>query len=172
MSEAEVVQGQRVIHALSAESAAVISRLKECAVGQIVTYAELSSIIGYNIRERRAALHTARRRLLADERMHFATVVGEGVRRINDAEAGRSLEHDVRAARSAGRRGLRKARAIDLTEVPKDERAEIVGRASLLALIDRAGAPRAQEKILAAVKESDATDALPLQRALAALRDG
>jgi len=161
----------RIILALSIESAALTSRLRECKPGDIVTYAELSLLLGKNAREHRGPLQAARHRLERDERMIFEVIRLVGVKCLSAPEAAASMASHVRRVRKAARKGVRKAQAIDILQVPPEARAGLVATASFLALVDSAGAPASMRRLEASVEKQPTTQFLPLQRALAALRE-
>jgi len=126
----------RVIPAISIETQAIISRLRDAKVNEVVTYVELSSLVKRNVQKHRGSLDTARRRLLSDDRRIFGVVLGVGLRLLAAPEAAESISADVTRVRRGARRGLRKAQAIDVLKVPQTARAALVARASLLGLID------------------------------------
>ena len=162
----------RIIPALSIESGVITVRLRECKPGDIVTYAELDALIGKSIQRHRGSLDTARRTVERDDRMVFEAVRGVGVKCLTSPEAALSLATNIKRTRMAARKGVRKARAIKIEEVPQSERGALIARASYLALVDNAGAPAAQKRLAESAQTQDIkTLFLPMQRALEALRE-
>ena len=171
MPEEQEPKVVRIIPALSIETGAIIARLRECKPGDVVTYDELSKILGKNVRIHRTALSTARKRVEVDDRLIFETVARVGVKCLTVPEAALTMATHVKRTRSAARRGVRKARAIDILQVPQEARSGLVAAASYLALVDGAGAPRSQKRLEAEIQTQKTTAFLPLQRALEALRE-
>ena len=167
----EAAQLVRIIPSLSIEAGAIMSRLRECKPGDVVTYDELSKVVGKDVRMSRGGLATARKRVEVDDRIIFETIATVGVKCLTALEAAQSMTAHVRRTRSAARRGVRKARAIDVLAVPPAERLTLIARASYLALVDGTGAPAAQKRLEAAIQTQDGSAFLPLQRSLEALRE-
>jgi hypothetical protein len=93
-----MMESKRSIPELSVDSQVLMKRLAGVAVGETVTYTELSTLIGRNVQtSARGYLTTARRRLKRDDQMVFAAVQNLGVKRLDDlglVQAGQSgMEH-------------------------------------------------------------------------------
>lgn len=85
----------------------VIDRLEKTAPGELVTYKELSELIGRDIADgARHVLQSAKRALQKHRQMVFAAVTKQGVRRLDDAgivDTGTAAVKRIgRAARHAG----------------------------------------------------------------------
>ena len=160
----------RTIPALSSDAATIIQRLRRMLVDEVLSYGEISALIGRDILGCSHILRTARHRVLKDDAIHTAAIATIGVKRMSSAEAGRALAHGLRRARSAARKGRLRASKLIIDEIPQDERALVFARASLLELIDYGGSAKAQSKALAAAAASDER-VLPLRRMLAALKE-
>lgn len=70
----------RMIHELSAETAAIVEVMKEAIVGQTVSRAEMERRTGYPFQH--SAYQRARHMVLRDHGIVIATVRGEGFRRL------------------------------------------------------------------------------------------
>jgi hypothetical protein len=161
----------RIIPALSIESGILVSRLRQAKPGDVVTYAEMSKIIGMSVQKHRGSLDTARRIVMRDDRLIFGCVKDVGLKRLDAEEAAASLATDVKGTRAKARKGGRKARAIKYEDVPQDARSTLIARASYLSLVDGTGSPASQRKLVASIETQKKTAFLPLQRALEALRE-
>ncbi len=81
------------------ETDLIYQRLSKTSEGDVVTYSELSAMIGRDITTCRGYLATARRQVLREHGMVFAPVTGVGVRHCNDIEKvglGMDLERQAR----------------------------------------------------------------------------
>lgn len=92
---------------VSMDSRAIEDRLKKCAIGDEVSYADLSALIGRDVAYERGAMASARRRLMRDQQMVFGVIRGIGLKRLGDEEivgTGESVNtHIRRTARRAAR---------------------------------------------------------------------
>jgi len=106
---------------LSAETLAVLNRLKEAPIGETVTYDDLSAAIGRDIRRHRHVLYSALRVALRDDGLLFGTVRGVGYQRV-PAEDAHHVGVDARkgirrrARRSSKRIAAAMSRANDVSD--------------------------------------------------------
>jgi flagellar biosynthesis component FlhA len=66
---------------LSADSAAIVKAIEEMPVGGVITYAQLSAVIGRDIRHFRGSLESARKSVQRDKGMVFDVIRKEGIKR-------------------------------------------------------------------------------------------
>ncbi len=165
------VSGKPIISAMSIEAQAIVSLLRATKPGDIVTYKEMSSVTGRDVQKHRGAMQTAKNRVLRDDRMVFEAITNVGLKHLNAAESASTMPAYVKRIRGTARRGLRRAGTVDLTQVPADQRAAFVAAGSLLNIVDQVGAPREQRKLETSIEKQSATQFLPLQKALAALKE-
>lgn len=102
-------QHRRTFSEQSVDVQVLIKRLAPAAVGETVTYAELSQLIRRDVqRKSRHLLVSARRRLENDEHIIFDVIANEGLKRADDAciVAGskRGIQHIRNTARKVTRR--------------------------------------------------------------------
>ena len=104
----------KAIPEISIESTLLIDRLKTLEVDEVVTWDELSNLIGRDVRkEAYHNLGTARNRLLRDERMVFECVRKVGVKRLSDDGIVVSAESGLQRIKRASRRSFRKLSCAD-----------------------------------------------------------
>lgn len=78
---------KRPIGTLSIDVKLVYERLAKCSTGDLVTYEDLSAIIGRDIRlKANWVLGSARRRAFTQNQMLFGAIAKVGVKRLSDAE--------------------------------------------------------------------------------------
>jgi hypothetical protein len=161
----------RTVPSLSIDTKMLTDRLAKLGTGEMVPYAELSSLIGRNVqKEARGNLMSAMRRLLADGSV-FGTVRGQGVKRLTDLEiVGCGPEIIGRVRRAARRAGAKLANIQDFDALPPEAQTthnmalSVVG---VLAHMTKAGTVRKLEERIEAGRQ-----ALPLRRTLEVLGGG
>ena len=112
------------------------SVLRECKVGEVITYAQLTKAIGVDIRDNgRGALTTARRVLLRDEQIVFGTITNVGLRRLADNEIIATTDSDASRVRRIAQFGLSKLASVKFENLPRDDQQKhIVSSAQLGAI--------------------------------------
>lgn len=158
---------------ISAASLRVIDLFRSMAIGDVVTYETVSAAAECDVRVRRNILATARRRVLADDGIHVATVRGVGLKRLSAREAADTIGSDLLRSRNAARSGTRKAKQISVLDLPPSQRARFVARATLCSLISESTKARSQERLIAVAEtRSEDTAILAQREALDALKRG
>jgi hypothetical protein len=140
------------------------------AEGTVVTYADLSKIVGANLTTSdrlRSCLNSARRKLVKEQHIHFAVVRGVGLKRITHADV---VERDDTAAkiRRMARRGLRKITAVDYDDLPHSSQVRHQAKVAVLAAIEAVSTKKAVKVIEAKVTPQTH---LPLAATLEAFRE-
>ncbi len=168
--DSEIQKKKPVISAMSSDTQALIDLGRSMEVGELLTYAVIQREVGFDVRKRRGPMRTALHRLLVDEGYHFDCVRTMRYRRLNNAEAAKTLARPIRRARAAARRGTRTAQKVDVLALPKDERATFVGRASLCGLMDDVSSAKSQRKLTELASEDTSKGLMSAKRALEALK--
>lgn len=166
---AEVVKS--AIPQISAAAQRVADLFRSMEVGHVVTYEMVNAAAGFDVRERRGVVATARRRVLMDDSVHIATVYGAGYKRLSPQEAAETISSDITRSRNAARKGVRKAQRIDVLALPVEQRPRFVAQATLCVLIGETTKAKNQAKLAAVASTQPENTALLAQRmALEALR--
>ena len=156
--------GSRPLFHLSHESTLLIALLRKMNVGDVLSYEEINEAIGGDVqRAQRFALSTARKRLMLEDQIHFGTIIGVGIKRLDDHGAVESLDIDVSRVRSGARRVHRKTRLIDMVNLAAAERAKVAMVQTLSAVIERSTSNKSQDRLL------QAGENVSLKKAFAAL---
>ena len=102
-------------------------------VGQLVTYEELSSAIGRDVRKHaRSSLGTARRGLLSQKGFVFGVELNVGLIRLCDSDIIKSTERDRVHLQRTAKRSLKKLTVVKFDGLSADEkRAHIVASAQI-----------------------------------------
>lgn len=94
--------------------------LASMAIGDFVSYRQLSDIIGSSVVGATPSLQSARRSLLNARSMVFEVRRGEGVTRSRDIEIVDGSGRDVKSIRRKARKGVRKLRSVsNYGDMPK-----------------------------------------------------
>ena len=149
----------------SIDARALYECLKQSQIGEVVTYADLSRLIGRDVqRKYRHLLTSACRRCLGDD-MVVECVHGIGVKRLADTEIIGVGEHALPKIRRLANRVSRKLNAIhDFDALPNAEKVKLNASRSLMGAFSYlTKAPQ----VARVEKQTAATHAaLPLQRTL------
>lgn len=158
---------------LTIESQIVLDRLLKAEQGEIVTYAELSELIGVNAQEEGYRyVAAARRKALNDRSAVFEAVSGLGIKRLHGEEVVDHASSTIVRMRRAAQRGMKK-----LTSLSEDEYANLPNEhkikhntvASMLGALTVFTSKPAALRVEAAVSRAHAS--LPLQRTLEAFSE-
>lgn len=89
-------------------------RLRKLAIGELVTYAELSKLVARDVKDKdRYVMATALRHLEKSERLVFLCVTNEGWRRVGDEDKIHSGEHMRKGIRRKAKRMATRVQALD-----------------------------------------------------------
>lgn len=157
---------KKTIAELSVDTQLIIKRLKQAAVGDTITYQELTTLVGGNIQgNKRYLLQSARGHVLRNEHMVFDCIEDVGVKRISDSEIVETVpNHTMTRIRRTAKRGVRKLACAEYELLSGDEKTRFNAGASLLGAIAQLSKPTSLELI--GPKIMEAQDKLPLAKTL------
>ncbi len=121
----------------SSDTRIIETILESAAVGQLITYAELSKAIGRDVRQHaRGSIKTARESLLKEKQFVFAVETNEGLRRLNDSQVVASTEADRLHIQRAGKKVLTKLSTVKFEGLSETEkRQHVVASAQIGAIV-------------------------------------
>lgn len=124
------VNPKRAIGARHVDTELLVKRLAKAQMGDVITYAELSAIIGSNIQNEinRTRLASARDIMLAENKIAFDVVRNQGLVRMNDenlSEHHKPVAAKIRRAAKKGIKTMLCAKTEDLS--PEKQRAFSAG---------------------------------------------
>lgn len=97
---------KKTVSEISIDTQLIINRLTETKEGDVVSYEELSQLVGRDVRTiAKGCTRTARKRLLKSQ-IHFDCIVNVGFKRCNDKEKVHCGGAYIGKARRACRRGI------------------------------------------------------------------
>jgi hypothetical protein len=152
----------------SIEARLMADRFSKAQIGEIVTYDELSKIVGQDVRGQhmRSRLHTAIRNTLRDHRAVFGVVATVGYKRLADDELPKLGEASIAKIGRESRRTLKKMGAADFSKMSRAGLSEWNANASHLGLLSEVTKPRVAKAITAATEK--AQQQLPTAKAIEA----
>ena len=162
------VEKNKPLFEISVEARLMAERLARAAMGELVTYDELSDIIGQNVRLQRnkGRLNTALRTVLNDHRMVFGVVVNEGYKRLADADMSKIGRQSARKIRREAQRAKKKMACVNLDKLTSEQKSEWNVAATIISMTEEVSAPRAVKAIESAVSKTQ--QQLPVAKALEA----
>ena len=162
---------KRAIAELSIDTQVLERKLLTMAVGEMVSYTDLSALIGRDVRNgARHLLQTARKRVQRDNQMVFTPIWGQGLKRLDDT----AIAHSGEAARvkmhNISRRTRQKLACVsDFEALPNDAKIAHNVAMSVFGAIEQVTQPKALQKLAAHVTNGK-HDALPTAKFLEAMK--
>lgn len=153
---------------LSSDSKALAQELAKAATGDVMTYADLSAIVGRDVQEAaRSALNTARHVVQREHRIVFDVVIGVGLRRLESSEIVDLSDKARDRTRSIARRISKKLTCVEYDELPREKQTKHNAALSMFGLMKELASDGAQKRIEHKVENA----ALPsMKTAIEALR--
>ncbi len=144
----------RTISELSIDTRLIMERLDACNIGDVVSYDELSQIIGREITSCYYLTTTARKRLLAANK-YFEAVPGVGFRRCNDSQKVAGGGAYLQRSRRACKRGATITASVDdYDAMSKGDQRQHNAQLSLLLTMRAMSTPSKVKAIEAKVEDS------------------
>ena len=122
--------------------------------GDIITYAELSQIIGRDVqREARSLLTTARRRVMADHNILVDVVPGVGIITLDESQKARTWRSSAERVRRETGRAIRRLATVDYARLSREDQTEVLTGQSFAGAIAQAASAKQIKRIEARVQE-------------------
>ena len=162
---------RKAIPELSLESQLLVDRLLTIEPGLCISYSVLADVIGQPVQTGTGygRLQTARRILQRDHGIVFEAVIGEGLKRMDDAGCVRVGASYRQRIRRAAKRGLSKLLCADPAKLTNDEKTEFHATASHLGVLHHMTGRAVTKQLTATVEKTQ--ERLPVAKTLAALRE-
>jgi len=149
----------------SADAKILESVLSECAIGQTVTYEELSKAIGRDVRVfAKGALDTARKGCFREKKAVFGVETNVGFIRLDDSQIVSSSDKDVTKIRRSARRSLNKLEVVDFNSLSEPMKKKHVAMSAQIGVVQFFSTTSAAKKIEGVV--SNKTSILPIGETL------
>lgn len=155
----------------SIETRELYDRLSKLAVGEMVTYEELSKLLGVkSVRaSAAAALNYARHMAQRDHRIVTDAVWGVGIKRLSDSEAVAASSGTFSRIRRTAKRGIDRTTAVEFDTLSNEDKIRHNAAVSGLGVLRYLSKPKEIKKLEAAVNASQ-TGQLPIGRTLELFR--
>lgn len=152
----------------STETLALIERLKAASIGEIVSYATMSDVIGADIQTHRHYLASAMKSLY-DDGIPFGTVRNEGVKRLDANEVVMIGDGAIRHIKRTARTARKRIGSLNgMNDVPNDVRVRANGASALLGVIEHFSTGESRK---AAIKQAALSQSvIPPRKLLEALK--
>jgi hypothetical protein len=138
---------QRGIRVKSADTLTIENRLRNTEPGDVVSYDDLSTLLGRDVRMYcRGNLGTARKTLV-DESIFFDVLPNAGLKRLNTEEACEAASSYTRRARKTARRGIRHLQHVQFDELSDDGKRKHLTTSAQLGAMEMFGAGKAAKRI-------------------------
>lgn len=133
----------------SVDARLLYERLVTLNIGESISYAALSAVVGRNVQdEAHGILRTARRMAEREDQIVFGTIVGEGLRRLSDPEIVDTGDHAMLRLRRTARRGANTVTAVgDFNALPNDKKIKHNTLLSLLGTVAAFVRPSVMKKL-------------------------
>lgn len=138
MNTAPEINPPRTIGQLSAETAALIKFLEKAEVGQIITYQAMQEACKADVQANPGHLVTARRTLLKN-RIAFGTIIGIGIKRLDDGEMPDEARTKQDRARRIAKKGLAILNCADMTKLDSETKIRAITTRTVLGFMAGAG---------------------------------
>ena len=154
---------------LSTDSKALAQRLRECVVGDKLSYDALSAVIDRDVRiDGRGSLASARKIVMREHRIVFDVVRNEGLQRLNDTQivslSGKARDH----IRKTTRKTVRALTCVDYDAMDRGQQVKHNTELSTLGVIAELTTERSIARLAVKVEEAG-TEIPAVKAAIAAL---
>lgn len=161
INKLEITMNKKLTFEKSSDTKILESVLGEAKIGQMVTYEELSTAIGRDVRKfALPSLRSARRGLLKSKDFVFGCESGVGLRRLNDSQIIDSAEDDRKRMKRAATRSLQKLSVVDFETLPPVKKKQHTVAAAQMGAIAMFSSTSSRKRIEASVNESKSTLAI------------
>jgi|GEM_PF-2060136 len=161
----------KTIMELNTDTEQLIKQLRQIEVGQIISYKELSEIIGRDVqRSASGSLYSARRILQRDEEIVFNTIRNIGLERLNDVGVVGTISSSTKRIHRESERGLKRGACVQhYDRLPNDKKVEYNANMSNLGMLRLVTKPSKMRALETSVKKEQGK--LSVGRTLAVFMD-
>lgn len=126
----------------------VEQKLRDCAIGEIVTYQALSAAISRDIRSEAYSSLTSARRCCERDGIVFDVVINEGLRRLSDEEIVSTADAAMLKQRRISQRYRKRLEQVDIGKLSTEAKRELVARSAQLSAVELFASKKANRKLL------------------------
>jgi hypothetical protein len=148
ISELVIDENNNPIFKLSIEAQLIYKLLKECQIGDVITYQEINELIGRDIQKRLNVLYTARKIARKYDNFIFDCIINVGIKRINSKEIlGKESTQTLKRIVSTTKNSVKNMNCIDYATLDNDERYRLNCTRSLMVVISETAKQKTLESM-------------------------
>lgn len=148
MTTAQVLTGRLTIQEISSETRKLYEHLKNLKVGEVVTYAALSELVGRDVsKEAVGSLATARRMCQREHHIVYGAVRGIGLQRLDDKQIVNSADNEIAKIQRTAARGVKKLACVDYANLAVDDKSNFNAKAAALGTLLQHSQPSAVKQL-------------------------
>lgn len=137
---------------INVDSRILLARLKRTTPGEIITYSELSGLVGRDVQRQHRHILDSARKWARKDRVIFGVVTGEGLQRLDDTGKVKAGIGAMARIRRASRRAAQTLTAVEqFDDLPNEMKIEHNMALSVFGIIQQATSSGMQKKIAAKV---------------------
>lgn len=139
-----------IIRAIQPETQALIDLLAAVPTGSTITYEQMATAVGYPVNEHpgRSRLAQARKALMRDRQMVFATLLRVGLKALSDAETVHAGADKLREVRTAAKRAKRITLSVkDYEALPPVEKLKSQGVLAITSVVETMASRRSLARL-------------------------
>lgn len=160
---------KKAIPELSADTRVLFERITNLEPNEVVSYDELSKLIGRDVRGRAVSnLYQARRKALREERIVTESVIGLGIKRMTDSQVVVGFESFMSRSRRAARREATKLTSVDYPKLSRTDQTKHNAALATLGVIQHIASTSSMNRL--ETKVQDSSGPLPIGKTLDVFR--
>lgn len=161
----------KAIAQLSNDTRVIYNHLSSSKIGDLITYEDLSNLVGYDITTKRSILASARRKCMNSDNIVFGVVIGEGIKRLSDSEIVSEASRAPSRMRNVARKGTRIASNVkDFDSMSDDDKRRHNATMSLCGVISQMTKPSTIKRVEQSIEPARAIGTEETLRMFAGLR--
>lgn len=159
----------KAIKEISIDTQLIVDHLAKKNVGDFIPYSEFNKLIGRDVQgAARHCLESARRILQRDERIVFATIKNEGIKRLDDVSIVNTGRDGLNRIRREAKRTAKRVSCAEYDKLPNDKKIEHNLVASMTGALSHMTKAASIKKLESRVQE--ASDRLAIGTTLEAMK--
>lgn len=133
---------------INVDARVILARLKAAKVGDVITYSELSELVGRDVQKASRHILEAARRWAKKDRVIFGVITGQGLKRLDDAGKVRVGSGMMDKIRRTSRRAAQTLAAVEsFDSLPNEMKIQHNMALSVFGIIQQATSRKVQDRI-------------------------
>lgn len=133
---------------INVDARVILARLKAAKVGDVITYSELSELVGRDVQKGSRHILEAARRWAKKDRVIFGVITGQGLKRLDDAGKVRVGSGMMDKIRRTSRRAAQTLAAVEnFDALPNEMKIQHNMSLSVFGIIQQATSRKVQDRI-------------------------